>query len=222
MCIRDRFTANLQNAADNYSFSVYVASAGYGFATVNTGTHWTSDYYGVVIDLSNGTKTATYTNGAQTDKSCTVEAVGSFYRVTISGNGEKYYFVGASDTGTFTPHSYGLKAFGGDGTSGILVYGAQLELGSTSSSYIPTNGGSATRAADILTVSAAKMPWPAISDYVETTGTELITNGDFSTSDLSLWTVLSGNTISIVNGRLRVTRDGSLSLIHISEPTRPY
>jgi hypothetical protein len=53
------------------------------------------------------------------------------------------------------------------------------------------------------------MPWPAISDYVETTGTELITNGDFSTSDLSLWTVPSGNTISIVNGRLRVTRDGS-------------
>ena len=203
------FTANLQNAADNYSFSVYVASAGYGFATVNTGTHWTSDYYGVVIDLSNGTKTATYTNGAHTDKSCTVEAVGSFYRVTISGNGEKYYLVGASDTGTFTPHSYGLKAFVGDGTSGILVYGAQLELGSTSSSYIPTNGGSATRAADILTVSAAKMPWPAISDYVETTGTELITNGDFSTSDLSLWTVPSGNTISIVNGRLRVTRDGS-------------
>jgi hypothetical protein len=180
------FIANLENAADNYSFSVYVASAGYGFATVNIGTHWISDYYGVVIDLSNGTKTATYTGGAQTDKSCTVEAVGSFYRVTISGNGEKYYFVGASDTGTFTPHSYGLKAFVGDGTSGILVYGAQLELGSTPSSYIPTSGSTVTRAADILTVSAAKMPWPD-GTYVETTGTELVTNGTFDT-DISGWT----------------------------------
>ena len=91
----------------------------------------------------------------------------------------------------------------------FYIWGAQLEVGAIASSLIPTAGGVVTRAAEILTVAAAKMPYPAISDYVETTGTELITNGDFSTSDLSQWNASAGNTISIVNGRLRVTRDGS-------------
>ena len=40
-------------------------------------------------------------------------------------------------------------------------------------------------------------------------GPELVTNGDFSTPDLSLITANAGNTVSIVNGRLRITRDGS-------------
>ena len=35
----------------------------------------------------------------------------------------------------------------------------QVELGATPSSYIPTSGASATRAADTLTIPAANMPW---------------------------------------------------------------
>ncbi len=42
-------------------------------------------------------------------------------------------------------------------------------------------------------------------------GPELVTNGDFSTPDLSLITASAGNTVSIVNGRLRITRDGSIT-----------
>ena len=68
----------------------------------------------------------------------------------------------------------------------FYVWGAQLEAGSTPSSYIPTSGSTVTRAADILTVVAAKMPWPD-GTYVETTGTELVTNGTFDT-DISGWT----------------------------------
>ena len=39
-----------------------------------------------------------------------------------------------------------------DGTSSILIYGAQFELGSFPTSYIPTSGASASRAADIATI----------------------------------------------------------------------
>ena len=40
------------------------------------------------------------------------------------------------------------EIYQGDGTSGVYIYGAQLEEGSYPTSYIPTNGASATRLAD--------------------------------------------------------------------------
>ena len=39
----------------------------------------------------------------------------------------------------------------GDGTSGVYVYGAQLEQGSYATSYIPTSGSTVTRNQDIFT-----------------------------------------------------------------------
>ena len=142
-------TLNRPNA--DHSFSVYVASSGYGFATICAGTHGSLNYYAIVIDLSDGTQTALYSQGTHS-KTVTVEPVGSYYRVTISGDGEKYYVVGASDTGTYTPSPYGFKSFSGDGTSGILVYGAQTEAGAFPSSYIPTTGATATRARDLAEI----------------------------------------------------------------------
>jgi hypothetical protein len=43
-----------------------------------------------------------------------------------------------------------LDSYTGDGTSGIYIYGASLELG-TQTSYIPTMGTAQTRAADVCT-----------------------------------------------------------------------
>ena len=42
-----------------------------------------------------------------------------------------------------------IPSYQGDGTSGIYIWGAQLEEGSYATSYIPTNGGTATRLADV-------------------------------------------------------------------------
>lgn len=88
----------------------------------------------------------------------------------------------------------------------IFVYGAQIELGSNPSSYIPTSASTVTRAADILTVSAAKMPSVATAPFAEVSGTEILTNSGFDTD--TDWNLGTG--FSIANGVL-TKEPGSVS-----------
>ena len=77
-----------------------------------------------------------------------------------------------------------------DGTNTIYLYGAQLEEGSTPSSYIPTSSQQGTREAESFTIPSANLPWPT-PQYI---GDELVTNGTFDTD--SDWTKGTGWSIS--------------------------
>ena len=219
-------TLNLPNA--DHSFSVYVASSGYGFATICAGSIAFSDHYAVVIDLSDGTQTALYSQGTHS-KTVTVEPVGSYYRVTISGNGEKYYVVGASDTGTYTPSNYGFKSFSGDGTSGILVYGAQVELGAFPTSYIPTTtGATATRAKDVASIPVSAFGYnndagSLVIDVLTPVVDQFMTLAYFNTNSYFNsrgFVKASTNTASSGNHYINATYDGASIKIQLGTQTQ--
>ena len=86
-----------------------------------------------------------------------------------------------------------------DGTSSILIYGAQLEAGSTPSSYIPTSGATATRAAETLTIPYENLTWPE----PVVIGEELVTNGTFDT-DTTGWSGLNSANVTFSSGRVEV------------------
>ena len=93
--------------------------------------------------------------------------------------------------------------FVGDNTSGLYLFGAQREVGPTPSSYIPTAGVAQTRAADVLTIPAANLPWPA-PEYI---GPELVTNGTFDT-DTTRWYIHGSTTATVSSGQVTVAGDG--------------
>jgi hypothetical protein len=123
-----------------------------------------------------------------------------FARITVSGSANQVYgFVALTFTnGETIDVTYRLKLF-------------QFELGQMPSSFIPTSGSSVTRAADVLTIPAANLPWP--SPVV--IGPELVTNGTFDT-DISGWTTVLGSA-SWSAGQISVARGGG-GLGRVSAP----
>jgi hypothetical protein len=67
----------------------------------------------------------------------------TFTSSAVSSTHRVYMFLGQNGT-TFT--------YTGDGTSGIFIWGAQLEEGSFPTSYIPTTTGSVVRSADVCSI----------------------------------------------------------------------
>jgi hypothetical protein len=113
-----------------YTMSVYAKANGYRYLFFNTGTTGGT----AVFDVQAGT----VTNGTATSSTITaVTGATGWYRLTLTGN--------ATSTGIppvywqiQSTFAFGDQTFAGDGTSGIYLWGAQLELSSTVNTYIPT------------------------------------------------------------------------------------
>lgn len=178
--------------ASNSHYFYYAVSAGWA-----TGTYTMSIYIkaistnrrvtlyqgfggvaGSYVTFDPNTGTIAGTGGSATG---TMTAAGNgWYRCSIT-------YTTTSTTARFdialnTAASVGLQLYTGDGTSGVYVWGAQLEAGAFPTSYIPTTTTALTRNADVATMTGTNF-----SDWFNATEGTFVVNGstfNFTNSDV--------------------------------------
>lgn len=183
----------------SHSFSFYAKA--FGQSSISLVSNLTGTFRATILDLT--TETATPGTGW----SASVVSVGNgWYRCVCSATAD----VAASKTFQISNNSAGWT---GDGTSGIYLWGAQLEAGAFATSYIPTVASQVTRTGDIAGINAPNFSrW-----YNQSEGTFVVEASKYVTSvDGYLFSADSGSTSNFVGagvtgaaGFLNITTGGA-------------
>lgn len=185
-----------------YTFSFYIKQAGRSRVSLELPFNFPAGAQ-AVFDVSTGTVVST---GAAATASISAQANG-FYRcvltATASATATGTLYAKLVNTGTTTSYT-------GDGTSGLFLWGAQVEAGAFATSYIPTTSATVTRAADVATMTGTNFS----SWFSDTRGT-LVADGILGATSGSRRTFTFGG----INLGVGTRVNGSASSIIWRTPT---
>lgn len=176
------YTKTSTTEVQAYSASVWVKAAGRTQIRLQVqGTSGAANSAHATFDLSAGTVGAVTINGQFDNGQARIEAwPRGWYRCIldfrVNNDGQ------AAVTLLALLVSSGTVTYNGDGTSGVYVWGAQLEKGFYGSSYIPTTTAAAARERDVCTLKTLS-PW-----FQESEGTlfaEYLLDWTYTSGDVS-------------------------------------
>lgn len=157
-------------AATEYTLSVFAKAGEYNFLALSVMQSSNSNGICFVFDLTTKAINRLDSSTGYDNVSSKIETIGSgWYRcvLTFKNASAIVNTVVIAPSPTINPSidtSYVTASYTGNGTSGIYVWGAQLESGLKNTSYIATTSSTVTRSADVINNTNSALIWTNATD----------------------------------------------------------
>lgn len=181
----------------SYTVSVYAKAAERTRLQINTNLISAGFVYITAkFDLSTGV-----VSSVDAGLTASIQAVGNgWYRCVVTGT------AGATTSKDFILNlldASGNASYTGNGTSGIFLWGAQLEAGAFATSYIPTVASTVTRSADVATMTGTNFS----SWYNQSAGSFVVETVTFKPTSVSATGLIIDVSDGGISNRNRISFD---------------
>lgn len=188
-------TKSAITSGSNYTASVFIKNGTRRYGTLFIhGNIGTADWIACTFDLQTGSITQTGSGASiATYVASSISALANgWFRVTLTGSlSSSSSAIADLAPSTSSAPSYGAAtgnySYTGDGSSTLISWGVQFELGAFASPYIPTTTGTVTRAADVITGTGALLNVPKNAASFWQYASFIIPSGGVTNQSVTSW-----------------------------------